>query len=194
MVTLAYEPGQGWGYSNVGYLMVRMLIEDEVGLPLGPALEHLVFGPLGIGGVSVADNPSDLDATVWGNARRYHPRWVYHGLLIGPPGAAALFLHRLLAGDLLPPDLLRAMQDGHRVGGAVPGRPWQLANYGLGLMIGQGTPPAIYMGHSGGGPGSTSAVYRRTAEPIGSGRPPTGAAFAPVDEPGMVEARAMELA
>lgn len=192
--TLAYEPGHGWAYSNIGYLLVRDLIEEEAGAPLGPALDRLVFGPLGISSVTVAREPADLDATAWGNARRYHPAWVYHGLLVGPPGAAALFLHRLLGGDLLPPDLLAAMHGNHPVGGAVPGRPWRTASYGLGLMIGQGEPPGEYVGHTGGGPGSTSAVYQRLEGIMGAGARCTGAAFAPVDDPRLVEARAMELA
>jgi D-alanyl-D-alanine carboxypeptidase len=190
--TLAYDPGHGWGYSNVGYLLVRDLIENEVGVPLGAALQRLVFRPLGISGVTVAREPADLDATVWGNTRRYHPAWVYHGLLVGTPNAAALFLHRLLAGDLLPPDLLAAMCDGHLVRSAIPRRPWKTASYGLGLMIGQGEPPGVYVGHTGGGPGSTSAVYQLAGGPAGTRC--TAAAFAPVDDPGMVEARAMELA
>jgi CubicO group peptidase (beta-lactamase class C family) len=192
--TLAYEPGHGWGYSNIGYLLVRNLIENEAGVPLGPALERLVFKPLGIAAVAVAREPVDLDATAWGNKRRYHPDWVYHGLLVGTASAAALFLHRLLAGDLLPPDLLSVMRDGHSVGGAIPGRPWKTASYGLGLMIGQGDPPGVYAGHTGGGPGSTSAVYQLAGDPAGANARCTGAAFAPVDDPGMVEARAMELA
>jgi len=190
--TLAYEPGQGWGYSNVGYMMVRHLIERTAEAPLGPALDRLVFAPLGISGVTVAQVPNDLDATAWGNARRYHPGWVYHGLLIGSAGAAALFLHRLLAGDLLPPDLLAGMQVGHPVDGVVPGRPWRTTSYGLGLMIGQGEPAGEYVGHTGGGPGSTSAVYQLTAGKAHARC--TGAAFAPVDDPGMVEARALVLA
>ena len=120
--TLAHEPGHGWRYSNVGYLMVRDLIETAADMTLGPALDCLAFAPLGISGVAVAREPADLDATAWGNTRRYHPGWVYHGLLVGPPGAAALFLHRLLAGHLLPPHLLAAMLDAYPVGGAVPGR------------------------------------------------------------------------
>ena len=192
--TLAYEPGHGWAYSNVGYFLVRNLIEGEAGMPLGPTLERLVFSPLGISGVTVAREPADLDATAWGNTRRYHPDWVYHGLLVGTPSAAALFLHRLLAGNLLPPDLLTAMHDGHAVGDTVPGRPWKTANYGLGLMIGQGEPSGDYVGHTGGGPGSTSAVYQRILGITGAHVRCTAAAFAPVDDPGMVEAQAMELA
>lgn len=190
--TLAYEPGQGWGYSNVGYLIVRELVETAADLPLGLALDRLAFAPLGITGVAVAREPADLDATAWGNTRRYHPGWVYHGLLVGPPAAAALFLHRLLAGHLLPPDLLAAMLDAYPVGGAVPGRPWTTAGYGLGLMIGQGQPPGEYVGHTGGGPGSTSAVYQFAGVPPGARR--TAASFAPVDDPAVVETRALAVA
>ena len=192
--TLAYEPGHGWDYSNVGYLLVRNLIETAAGVPLGAALQHLAFTPLGIVGVTVARDSTDLDVTAWGNARRTHPGWVYHGLLVGPPEAAALFLHRLLAGHLLSPNLLAAMQDAHRVGGAIPGRPWATAGYGLGLMIGQGQPPGEYVGHTGGGPGSTSAVYQHVGGDPAGGARLTAAVFAPVDDPGVVEARAMELA
>ncbi len=187
--TLSYEPGQGWAYSNVGYFLVRRIIEEDTGMPLGAALERLVFGPLGVCGVTVARDRADLDATAWGNARRYHPGWVYHGLLVGPPGAAALFLHRLLAGNLLPPDLLGRMCCGHPVGGALPGRPWRTASHGLGLMIGQGEPTGECVGHTGGGSGSTAAVCRLAGRDAGM-----GAAFAPVEDPGPVEARALQLA
>ena len=153
-----------------------------------------VFEPLGISGVVVAQEPADLDTTAWGNARGYHPGWVYHGLLVGPPVAAVLFLHRLLAGQLLPPDLLAAMRDAYPVGGVIPGRPWTTAGYGLGLMIGQGLPAGEYVGHTGGGPGSTSAVYQRAGPPIGTSTRRTAAAFATLDEPGPVEARATTLA
>ncbi|MFC2998351.1 serine hydrolase domain-containing protein [Falsiroseomonas tokyonensis] len=192
--TLAYAPGQGWGYSNIGYLLVRTLVEELTGAALGPALERLVFGPLGISGVTVAQAPEDLDATAWGNARRYHPGWVYHGLLVGPPGSAALLLHRLLGTDFLPSELVAAMQLAHPLGGAIPGRPWQTAGYGLGLMIGQGEPAGTYIGHTGGGPGSASAVYALAGNGTEGPSRRTAAAFAAVDDPGLVEAQAMRIA
>lgn len=190
--TLDYEPGRGWGYSNVGYLLVRHLVEAAAGLSIDNALEELVFRPLDVRGITLARTPADLDATAWGNARRYYPEWVYHGLLVGPAGSAALFLHRLLAGQLLPPDLLLAMQGAHQVDGSFPGRPWTIAAYGLGLMVGQGDPPNQYLGHTGGGPGSTSAVYQRAGAPIDCRC--TAAAFAPIDDPGIVERHVMALA
>ena len=184
----ADAPGQGWAYSNVGHLLVRHLIEAAADAPMDVALQRLVFRPLDVPGVTLAREPADLDATAWGNARRYHPGWVYHGLLLGPAASAALFLHRLLAGHLLPPELLTAMQQAYRVGGGLLGRPWTTANYGLGLMIGEGVPLGSYVGHTGGGPGSTAAVYRCA----GTGF--TAASFAPIDEPGEVERQAMALA
>ena len=187
--TLDYTPGQGWGYSNIGYLLVRRMVEEASGLSLDAALERLVLRPLEVHGVVLAQAPADLDATAWGNARRYHPGWVYHGLLVGPAMSAALFLHRLLAGYLLPSHLLLAMQEAHQVGGLEPGRPWTQAAYGLGLMVGRGDPPGQYAGHTGGGPGSTAAVYRRV-DATGDSKC-TAAAFSPLDDPGPVERHAM---
>lgn len=184
-----FEPGQGWAYSNIGYLLVRELVEDATGQNLGAALDRLVLGPLGIAGVWVAREPADLAATAWGNPTGYQPAWVYHGLLVGPAVSAALLLHRLLGGGLLPEALLREMLAAHPVGGPVPGRPWRTGNYGLGLMVGIGDAGATYVGHTGGGPGSTAAIYQCGREPRR-----TAAAFAPVEEPAAVERCAMELA
>ena len=192
--TLVFQPGQGWAYSNIGYLLVRELIEAATGRDIGTALESLVFAPLGIGGIKVASVPADLAGTAWGNPAGYHPGWVYHGLLIGPAASAVLLLHRLLDGALLPPALLSGMLSPHPVGGPVPGRPWQTAGYGLGLMIGVGNAGPTFVGHTGGGPGSTAAVYQQASNPRDGGPHRVAAAFAPVEAPAAVECRAMHLA
>ncbi len=182
-----FEPGQGWAYSNIGYLLVRDLVEAAAGQELGPALDALVFAPLGITGAMIACEPADMAATGWGNLAGYHPGWVYHGLLTGPAASAALLLHRLLGGVLLPAPLLSEMLSPHPLGGPVPGRPWRTAGYGLGLMIGIGETGATYVGHTGGGPGSTSAIYR-------CGPHRTVAAFASTEDPALVERQAIQLA
>jgi D-alanyl-D-alanine carboxypeptidase len=110
---------------------------------------------LGIANAGLSRTPDDLIGTRWGNARRYHPGWVYHGLMIGSPAAAALLLDRLLRGDLLSPASLHAMRESFRLGGPIPSRPWQTPGYGLGLMIETTTPPR-FMGHTGEGPSSTA--------------------------------------
>ena len=192
--TIAYEPGQGWGYSNVGYLLVRGLVEQTVGASLDASFKRLVFEPLGIVNAKVARFPGDLDATAWGNATRYHPGWVYHGLLIGTASSAALLLHRLLAGALLPASLLAAMRTAFPLNVPMSGRPWKSPSYGLGLMCGVGEPPEYYIGHTGGGPGSTAAVYQASGEGASGPGRRTVAVFAPLDAADVVERRAMLLA
>jgi D-alanyl-D-alanine carboxypeptidase len=135
--TLDFEPGQGWRYSNVGYLFVRQSIEAATGEDIGAALRRLVFDDLGLNSVKLATTPDDLAETAWGNAAQYDPGWVYHGLLVGTLGDAVRFLHKLMSGQVLPPALLTEMTKRHPIDGRWPGRPWDTAGYGLGLMIGQ---------------------------------------------------------
>ena len=152
---LLFAPDAGWRYSNTGYFLVRRLIEDTTGLSLQHALEQLVLTPLGIDGVMLATTPDDLAASAWGNADGYHPDWVYHGLLLGAPAAAALLLDRLLTTDFLPPSLLAEMLRKTPLGVSLPGRPACNFGYGAGLMISDGA-----VGHTGAGPASVAAVYR----------------------------------
>ena len=162
---LVYPPGKGWSYSNIGYFHLRQLIEQTTSRPLGAALAHLVLTPLAIRSVRLASNRRDFSP-------HYDPKWVYHGLLVGPLNQAALFLQRLLTGDLLPQPLLSSMLDRYPMGGPTPGRPWKEPGYGLGLMIGDTTSGERIAGHTGGGPGSVVAVYHRLDRHIG-----TAAAF-----------------
>ncbi len=129
---LRYPPGQGWAYSNIGYLFVRELIEETCRETLATALARLVLHPLGIRRARLALLPADLADVAMGDACAYHPGWVYHGLLVGRLPDAALLLDRLMTGALLPPDLLDQMRDWHRVGGRIDGRPWSEHGYGLG--------------------------------------------------------------
>jgi D-alanyl-D-alanine carboxypeptidase len=186
---LLFAPGQGWTYSNVGYLIVRRLIEKTTGADIGAAVRQLVFSPLGVPGVRLAREPRDLSTTAWGNAAAYHPGWVYHGLLVGTPAEAVLFLDGLLAGRLLEPALLQAMLESRPVGGPVEGRPWRTPAYGLGFMTDVVPPRGRCIGHTGGGPGSAAAAYHfPELDP-----PRTTAVFAPVDDVGIVERAALGL-
>jgi D-alanyl-D-alanine carboxypeptidase len=171
---LDFDPGQGWRYSNVGYLFVRQFIERATGRDIGSALRYLVFDALGLDSVKLAASAQDLADTAWGNRTGYDPAWVYHGLLIGTPGDAVCFLHRLMSGGVLPPRLLTEMTIRHPIRDQpLSGRPWKTAGYGLGLMIGRVASAGVALGHSGGGPGSVCAVYHFADRPT----PCTIAAF-----------------
>lgn len=186
---LRYPPGQGWEYSNVGYLFVRQIVEDAAGKDLDAALRRLVLGPLGIESARMASVPADLDDVAMGSARGYHPGWVYHGLMVGPIEEAALLLDRLFGGELLPADLLKEMGRVHALPGLVPGRPWLSPGYGLGLMSGEVASGQGVAGHTGGGPGSTIAVYR----PLSGVAPCTAAYFVTSETQGRAEDEAFRL-
>jgi D-alanyl-D-alanine carboxypeptidase len=183
-----FAPGTGWSYSNTGYFLVRRLIEQTTDSDIDSALRALVFAPLGIAHTRVAHAAADLDACAWGNAGRYHPHWVYQGLLIGPPADAALFMHRLWSGDLLPADLLTAMRARHALPPPGGGRPWRTGGYGLGVMMDIASPLGAMLGHSGRGPDSVSAAYHFPAASR------SVAAFAPVTQEAVVEHAVLEAA
>lgn len=188
--SLAFTPGEDWSYSNVGYLFVRQIIEETVGDDISTALQTLVFNPLDIHSVRLVRLPSDLDGTAWGNKERYHPGWVYHGLLIGTALDAVRFLDGLMSGRLLRSDLLDTMKIRYPISGKWPGRPWVEAGYGLGLMNGRMVKAGRCFGHSGVGPGSVSAVFHFPE----CQSPCTVAAFAQGGDEGVNEHAVVDLA
>ncbi|SEM84765.1 Beta-lactamase [Nitrosospira multiformis] len=184
---LRYLPGSSWAYSNIGYLYVRRLIEHRTGEDLEVALQRLVLRPLELNHVRLAKSHQDLIDVEMGVANTYDPRWVYHGLLVGPLHEAALLLDRLMAGSLLPEDLLGDMLERRSLGGSIAGRPWVSPGYGLGIMVGTTEDETSIAGHTGGGPGSFIAVYRNIASPLS----PCCAAFSTGGEVGNVEREAI---
>lgn len=191
---LLYQPGHGWQYSNIGFLYVRRLVERATNEDLESALRHLVLDPLGIAEARLASSESDLQDTWMGETKGYDPRWVYHGLLVGPLEDAAALLDRLMSARLLPAHLMDAMCDAHSLPGphrplpgGVPGRPWIDPGYGLGLMIGRVAGGTKLVGHTGAGPGSVIAVYHCSRGAI------SVAAIAAGDDQGLVEREAVRM-
>ena len=91
---LIYPPGEGWRYSNIGYLLVRQLIEELFGCSLQEAFQQTIFQPLGLTDLFVAQDRNDLDRLVWGNGSSLSSRlglsWVVgrntqHGRTPAPP-------------------------------------------------------------------------------------------------------------
>ncbi|MBM9595225.1 beta-lactamase family protein [Rhodobacteraceae bacterium MCCB 386] len=187
---LDFPPGTGWRYSNTGYLLLRIWIEESTGHGLARLVRMFVTDPLGLASVSLAERPQDFDRVHWSSARSYDLRWVYHGCLIGTASDAALLLHDLFGGRILGGDSLAQMTAAHRLGGRIDGRPWTETGYGLGLMIGRMNHVGRALGHSGGGPFCVNAVYHF---PDGN-TPATVAAFTDGTDEGVAERAAAELA
>ena len=187
---LRFAPGQGWAYSNVGYMLAREHIEAVSGQGFASLFREMVGDPLGLDSVELASSREQFSRVCWDPATRYHPGWVYHGCLMGTARDAALLLHGLFSGKLLKTATLEQMLERRPLGGAIDGRPWTDCGYGLGLMSGSMGAAGRAIGHSGGGPFCVNAVYHF---PDG-GSPVTVASFADGSDEGIAEFEAVRLA
>lgn len=164
--TLDFAPGQGWNYSNTGYLLVLQLLEDITGRPFAEFIHQTVFGPLDLSSVSIVQTKADLDKCQYMKNTGYDVGWVYHGLASGTAADAVGFLDYIVHSDFLTPASKAALQDRVKVGGALPDRPWQTCNYGLGVMCGEMKNTGQAIGHSGASPFSVSALYHFPDLPV----------------------------
>lgn len=165
---MLFRPGEGWSYSNIGYMFVGEMIEAATDLSLAQAMNDSILSPLGLTSIELASTPQDFADLHWPAAAHHHPRWVYHGCLTGTAPDAARLLHHLMTGDLLSPASLATMRVRTPLGGPLPGRPWLTCGYGLGLMTGTVAGLDRSEGHSGCGPFCVNAVYHfpDRADPI----------------------------
>jgi CubicO group peptidase (beta-lactamase class C family) len=156
---LDFAPGTGWNYSNTGYLLVRLWLEQLTGKMFADIIQETVFDPLALTATSIAHTAEDLTDCLYLKGTGYDAGWVYHGLAIGPAADAVRFLDAVLRSDFLMPASKAALLDRVDLGGPLPGRPWRSCGYGLGLMGGNIANAGLAVGHSGAGPFSVSALY-----------------------------------
>lgn len=168
---LQFEPGTGWGYSNVGYTVLAMLAERVTAQPLERLVAERITEPLGLRSTKlVRDYPYLPGAAMRGYEQLYplvgltdvtkmdYSRYFGAGTILSNAVEVNRFFDALLGGRLLAPEQLRQMKDtipvkdqnGNETG----------LDYGLGLMRiqldklcpGAGT---VY-GHGGNEPGYSS--------------------------------------
>ncbi len=186
---LLFAPGQGWSYSNIGYLHVRQAIERATDSELRSALHATIFAPLGIHAV-MTRRRDDMQRLLWPSLHGYDPNWVYHGLIVGTAPDAARLLHRLFTLNFLSDESRAAMFASRPLPFALTGRPFGKPTPGTGLMIDPQGPLGMWYGHTGGGPGSSCAIYRfRDLNP-----PRTVAAFSDGEDDGAIERAVLDLA
>lgn len=189
-----FEPGQGWRYSNIGYMLLRQIAEQETGKSFAQLLASCIFQPLGLRHMFVPETVADLsrlqpgfsvlvtESSAMDVRTVYHPGWVSHGVVASSPRDLVEFYHRLFTGNLLPPDALSAMMNLV----TVPGAPahYGHACYGLGVMADTASRFGIIMGHNGGGPGYEASVFH---VPDLHGQPVTACAMCAAEEQGLAE-------
>jgi D-alanyl-D-alanine carboxypeptidase len=167
---LLFKPGHGWRYSNIGYMMLRQVIERITGLPFREAVRRYLSLPLGLPELEVVESLDDVATLTPGYSQvpdsgkaivnvipRYHPGWVAHGLVASTAGELARFLDALVAGRIVGAESLREMLTPVAVGTT---HPWmEEPSYGLGLMLDPANRHGVVAGHTGGGPGYSTAAY-----------------------------------
>ncbi|MFD8785885.1 serine hydrolase domain-containing protein [Kitasatospora sp. NPDC059599] len=184
----AFPPGARFGYSNVNYTLLGMIIERVTGHGYAQEITARILRPLGLTGtyfpgtatdirgphahgyLTLPEGPgpadrSDRDVTVasvsWANSA---------GELISTLSDLGRFEQALTGGRLLPPQLMKEMTttvpieaDGHPTG----------LSYGLGLARWQLSCGAVW-GHDGGVPGYSSQLWNSGSRQVALSVTPRG--------------------
>lgn len=191
---MLFKPGEGWAYSNIGYLLLKQIIMQETCHSLASVVDSKICAPLGLDKSFIPESVADmsvlqpvLSALIVENGESqvpavYHPGWVSHGVLASTSSELASFYHRLFMGGVLSPESLSAMTSLTPVSAAPP--QYRTPCYGLGIMADTTSPYGVILGHNGGGPGyQVSVFHMRTSE----GRPITVCAMCASECPGLAE-------
>lgn len=168
---LWFEPGQGWAYSNPGYMLVKRIAEDVAGASFRDLVSGRIAGPLGLRRTFVPESVEHLAPLAPGMSRAlspdrtprdvrgcYHPGWVSHGVVASTSSEIVRFLDGLFRAELLSRHSLGQMTELVAVPGVEPDRHRGRPSYGLGLMGDPESPWGLAVGHNGGGPGYSASA------------------------------------
>jgi D-alanyl-D-alanine carboxypeptidase len=166
-----FAPGQGWAYTNTGYLLLGMIIERVTGNSLAAEYRQRIFRPLGLKDTRYApdtlaipkpfsrgydvlaagswpDDVTGTSPTIAGAA----------GALVSAPDDMEKFIRAYLSGRLVPARLVSEMKIAApgSLNGAPPSVPLEkggVGTYGLGLEHYTWSHSCGTFGHSGSIPG-----------------------------------------
>jgi len=177
---LRFEPGQGWAYSNPGYMLVKRIAEEVAGMSYRSLISERIAQPFGLRRSFVPESIEDLASLAPGTSSvlaadgsprdvrmHYHPGWVSHGVVASTASEVVRFFDGLFHGQFLSRYSLDQMTELVVVPGASsPGSSakdsplrWGKPSYGLGLMGDPASPWGLVLGHNGGGPGYSASAF-----------------------------------
>jgi D-alanyl-D-alanine carboxypeptidase len=154
-----FPPGARWSYSNTNYIVLGLIAEAVTGLPLEVQLRDRLFRPLGLAHTSFPTTPAlpnphahsyltAAEAASIGFPRRrldvtdVSPSFAWaSAAVVSTAEDVARFYRRLLSGQVLAADQLRAMRTTLPAGG--------FGEYGLGLTAIRLRPCGRFWGHAG---------------------------------------------
>jgi len=162
---LNFEPGSQWAYSNSGYFLLGVIVQEVTGQHYADALREKVLAPLGLDGPIgyafsdevIEREASGYEQTVWGY-RRAEPIEssvpLSAGMLYATPEGLHRWTRALHTGRVLPDSLYDAMTTAHAENG-----------YGYGVITQtdtiEGTAVST-VAHGGGINGFTSSLRYET--------------------------------
>lgn len=166
-----FSPGQGWVYTDTGYILIGLVIEAITGRTYYHEVNDRFLGPLGLtsttpsnqrtlsnlaAGYVASDNPFDFPpkTTDQNGVMVWHPglEWTGGGL-ISTSRDLAHWGDALFGGQALPDEDLNTMLESVPIGEDSPG-----THYGLGIAIQQSGPLSPVYGHGGWIPGYSSSL------------------------------------
>jgi len=162
-----FAPGQGWSYSNTGYILIGLVLEKVTGQPVEDLVSQRVVRPLHLNSTFFATSarfrgpyahgyaPPSITGSGYLDTSSWPPSWAWAaGALVSNAADLARFYQALLSGRLLSPSLMQAMTTTVDTGLGY--------RYGLGIYTRE-TPCGTVWGHDGNIPGYVSiALNDRT--------------------------------
>ncbi|MFI9638773.1 serine hydrolase domain-containing protein [Micromonospora sp. NPDC051925] len=161
-----HAPGVAYSYSNTNYIVLGMLLEHLTGGTVAAEVGRRILRPLGLRDTYFPGTRTHIrgphsrayvplaDGTL-GDFSVYNMSWGWAaGEIVSTPHDVNRFYRALLAGRLLPPAQLAAMQT------IVPNPTDPTAGYGLGLSWAQ-LPCGPVWGHTGGVIGHATYTFHR---------------------------------
>jgi CubicO group peptidase (beta-lactamase class C family) len=102
-ISLAFQPGEQWDYSNLGYIMLRILIRRMTNQFYGDFLKEHVFNPLGMTMTRVINKddiiPNRASGYEFVNSELKNQQWVSPTLNTMADGALYLNVHDMVKWD-----------------------------------------------------------------------------------------------
>ncbi|WP_256918436.1 serine hydrolase domain-containing protein [Streptomyces hilarionis] len=154
-----FAPGEGWQYSNTGYILLGSIVHRLTGRPVHQEIEERVLRPLGLDGTRWTGVSTDLPGPHARGYQRFGPDAtvdVTDQIPVDHETAFTTttrdenrFLRALLAGRLLPARQLAEMKQTVPVNAEVQ-RLWPGGRYGLGLVERPLSCGGTYWSHEGG--------------------------------------------